>query len=179
MRIIAGTLWGRRLQGPEAGDLSVRPTSDRAREALFSILQKWPAGAFLDLFGGTGAVAVEAWSRGYGPVVCVERSREALALIEANVRGTDVRVLRQDVRKLRLQALGPQALIFADPPYDASAGLWTELAPALQASLLPEGVLVWETGRREELPACPGLTCLEAREYGAACFHFFQRCPSP
>ena len=61
MRIIAGTLKGRRLEGPAPGDLRIRPTSDRAREALFSILQTRPPGAFLDLFAGTGAVGLEAW----------------------------------------------------------------------------------------------------------------------
>ena len=113
MRIIAGTLRGRRLQGPESGDLNIRPTSDRAREALFSILQKWPSGAFLDLFAGTGAVALEAWSRGYDPVVCIEKSAGALKLIETNARGTGVRVLKRDACKLRPEAFARQAVIFA------------------------------------------------------------------
>jgi len=72
MRVVAGTLKGRRLVAPPPGDLRVRPTSDRAREALFSILQRWPQGPFLDLCAGTGAVGLEAHSRGYAPVVCLE-----------------------------------------------------------------------------------------------------------
>ena len=175
MRIITGTLRGRRLQSPAPRDLSIRPTSDRAREALFSILQKWPTGAFLDLFGGTGAVAVEAWSRGYEPVLCVECAREALALIAANIQGTGVRVLRQDVRRLKPAELGPQSIIFADPPYEASGALWAELAPRLGECLLPGGLLVWETDHRTDLPETPGLAFLESRLYGAARFHFFQR----
>lgn len=174
MRIIAGTLRGRRLQGPGAGDRRIRPTSDRAREALFSILQKWPTGPFLDLFGGTGAVALEAWSRGYEPVLCVEKSPEALNLLEINVRGTGVRVLRQDLRKLPPAAFPQQAVVFVDPPYEDSPVLWPGIAPGLASCLLPNGVLVWETGHRTELPAVPGLSLRESRSYGAARFHFFQ-----
>lgn len=175
MRIIAGTLRGRRLQGPGAGDLSIRPTSDRAREALFSILQKWPTGPFLDLFGGTGAVAVEAWSRGYEPVICIEKSVNALRLMEANARATGVKVLRQDVLKLQSAAFTQQAVIFVDPPYEASPVLWPELAPRLESCLLPSGTLVWETDHRMELSVIPGLSLAESRTYGAARFHFFQR----
>jgi 16S rRNA (guanine966-N2)-methyltransferase len=174
MRVIAGSLRGRRLQGPGAGDLRIRPTSDRAREALFSILQKWPVGPFLDLFGGSGAVALEAWSRGYGPVVCVEKSPEALDMITANVRGTSVTVVRKDVRKLDAGMFPPQAVVFVDPPYEDSPMLWAELAPKLFARLLPGGVLVWETDQRTELPAVPGWIAVDSRRYGAARFHFFE-----
>jgi len=174
VRVIAGTLRGRRLLGPEPGDLAIRPTSDRAREALFSILQKWPAGPFLDLFGGTGAVAVEAWSRGYDPVVCIERSPAALKLMEANARGTGVRILKRDLGKPGTLALPGQAVIFVDPPYAASPALWASLAPALAACLLPEGVLVWETDARTELAEAEGLPLQESRTYGAARFHFFR-----
>ncbi len=113
MRVIAGTLRGRRLQSP--GDLSIRPTSDRAREALFSILQKWPMGPFLDLFGGTGAVAVEAWSRGYEPVHCLDKAPESLRLMAANARGTGVQVLRQDIRQQTFAARGPSLPGFSRP----------------------------------------------------------------
>lgn len=175
MRIIAGTLRGRRLQGPGAGDLSIRPTSDRAREALFSILQKWPMGPFLDLFGGTGAVAMEAYSRGYEPVICIEQSPAALRLAVANTRGTSVQVLRQDVGKLQSTDFPQQAVIFVDPPYQASPVLWSKLAPRLASCLLPSGVLVWETEYRTQLPTLAGLSLEESRLYGAACFHFFRR----
>jgi 16S rRNA (guanine966-N2)-methyltransferase len=175
MRVIAGAFRGRRLQGPVAGDQSIRPTSDRAREALFSILQKWPRGPFLDLFGGTGAVALEAWSRGYEPVLSLEKAAEALRLMEVNVRGTGVRVLRQDVRKLQSGAFPPQAVVFADPPYEVAPVLWPELAPRLASFLLPDGILVWETESRIELSAMAGLSLEESRAYGAARFHFFRR----
>lgn len=173
MRVISGSLRGRRLRSPDAGDLRIRPTADRAREALFSILQKWSTGGFLDLFGGTGAVAVEAWSRGYLPVVCVEKSAAAMDLIRANVQGTKIDVLRKDVRTLPTTAFQDQAVIFADPPYDAAAALWLELAPRLALWLSPEGVLIWETDRRTELPASSHWILVDSRSYGTARFHMF------
>jgi len=173
MRIIAGTLKGRRLQAPP--DLTVRPTADRAREALFSILQRWPRGPFLDLFAGSGAVALEALSRGYGPVACVERDPAALACVRANARGADLRILARDATRLPADSFPPQAVVFADPPYEASAELWRVLAPRLKAWLEPDGVLVWEAGHPSELPAPEGLERLEARRYGMAVFHIFRR----
>ena len=175
MRIIAGAIKGRRLQAPE--DLAVRPTADRAREALFSILQRWPQGSFLDLFAGTGAVALEAWSRGYAPVTCVERAPAALACIKANARGTSLQVLAKDVQRLSRDAFPPQSLIFADPPYEASAALWAATAPRIQDWLAPGGLLVWESGHPCSLPPPPGLELLEQRRYGAALFHLFQPVP--
>jgi len=168
LRVIAGSIKGRRLQAPAEG---VRPTADRAREALFSILQRWPQGPFLDLFAGTGAVALEAWSRGYAPVAGVERDPEALACARANARGTGLQLLAQDARRLRPDAFPPQAVVFADPPYADSVALWQELAPRIRAWLRPDGVLVWETGHPGLLPAAEGLELLEARRYGAAVFH--------
>ena len=170
--MIAGSLKGRRLQAPE--DLAVRPTADRAREALFSILQRWPRGPFLDLFAGTGAVALEAWSRGYGPVAGVERDPKALACLKPNARGTDLLVLAKDVQRLPKDAFPPQAVVFADPPYEASAELWRAMAPRIKDWLLPDGVLVWEAGHPTELPAMAGLELVESRRYGAAVFHLFR-----
>ena len=172
MRIIAGTLKGRRLQAPESD--AVRPTADRAREALFSILQRWPRGPFLDLFAGTGAVALEALSRGYGPVACVERDPRALACIRANARDAGLRILARDATRLGAE-LEPQAVVFADPPYEASAELWAILGPRLKDWLAADGVLVWEAGHPSVLAAPPGLELLAARRYGAAVFHIFRR----
>ena len=172
MRVIAGSLKGRRLLAPE--DLRVRPTADRAREALFSILQRWPQGPFLDLFAGTGAVALEAWSRGYAPVACVERDPKALACIRPNARDTGLEVLAKDVQRLPRDAFQPQAVIFADPPYETSARLWQEMAPRIRDWLAPGGVLVWEAGHPTELAAVAGLEPVESRRYGAAVFHLFR-----
>ena len=174
MRIIAGSIKGRRLEAPGVGDLSVRPTADRAREALFSILQRWPAGPFLDLCSGTGAVALEAWSRGYAPVTCVEREARALACIKANAKGADLRVLAKDAAKLPADAFAAQAVVFADPPYESSLALWQSLAPRIRQWLDPQGILVWEAAHGTELPAVAGLEELEARRYGAAVFHIIR-----
>ncbi len=174
MRIIAGSIKGRRLQGPPEGELAIRPTADRAREALFSILQAWPKGAFLDLFAGTGAVAAEAWSRGYGPVICVEKEAKACALAQQNARGTEIQVLRQDALRLKEDAFRSVDLVFADPPYESSASCFDRLAPIIHTWLCPGGLLVWETEKRVELVCPEGFTPVDSRHYGAARFHFFQ-----
>jgi len=172
LRIIAGSIKGRRLRTLEPGDLRIRPTADRAREALFSILQRWPQGTFLELFGGTGAVALEAWSRGYAPVHCVESAPAAFPLLEANCRGTEVAVLRKDVRKLPSDQFRGVAVLFADPPYESAVAFWKELAPTLQNWISPTGVVVWETDERTDLPDTEGWEVLEIRRYGAARFLF-------
>jgi len=174
VRIIAGTLKGRRLAAPAS--LAVRPTADRAREALFSILQKWPRlhqGPFLDLFAGTGAVALEALSRGYAPVTCVEEDPDALACLRANAKAASLTVLARDVRRLEPKAFKDLAIIFLDPPYEAAAEAWTLLAPRLKGWLAPWGVVVFEVKEGTVLTPVPGLDVLEVRRYGVAEFHFF------
>lgn len=174
MRIIAGSIKGRRLQSPPEGDQAIRPTSDRAREALFSILQAWPQGACVDLFAGTGAVGLEAWSRGFAPVTCVEKDAAACALAEANSRGTGVRVIQKDVLRLEAGAFQDLSLVFGDPPYARSLESFLRLAPQIRAWMAPGGILVWETEQREELPVPEGWSSVDSRRYGAARFHLFQ-----
>ena len=174
MRIIAGSLKGRRLQSPPEGEQGLRPTSDRAREALFSILQAWPQGAFLDLFAGTGAVGLEAWSRGYAPVTCVEKTGAACALVRANARGTGVQVIQGDALRLEAGAFRDLALVFGDPPYAVSGELFRRLAPRIRGWMGPGGLLVWETEQREELAPPEGFSGIDSRRYGAARFHFFR-----
>ena len=171
MRVIAGSLKGRRLDAPGSDDLRVRPTSDRAREALFSILQRWPQGAFLDLFSGTGAVALEAFSRGYAPVTAVEKGEPGWSCIQRNLRGTDVKALRSDALALKVDAFRGQAVIFADPPYAEAANAWGALAARLRDWLEPDGVLVWETESNLDLQPAPGWRLEAARDYGRVRFH--------
>lgn len=173
MRIIAGSLKGRRLAAPPPGDLRVRPTSDRAREALFSILQRWPTGPFLDLCAGTGAVGVEALSRGYAPVTSVEAGEPGWSCLVRNAEGTGIRALRSDLRRLAEDSFGGQAVIFLDPPYDQAAVLWGRMAARLRTWVAPDGVLVYETDRNTALELQPGWALAETREYGAARFHFW------
>ena len=174
MRVVAGTLKGRRLVAPPPGDLRVRPTADRAREALFSILQRWPTGPFLDLCAGTGAVGLEAHSRGYGPVACVESAEPAWGCLERNLKGTPVVALRADVRRLKADSFKDQAVIFLDPPYELATEFWTRLALPMRGWLSPEGLLVVETARQTALELQPGWHLAETREYGAARFHLWK-----
>jgi len=173
MRVVAGTLKGRRLVAPPAGDLTVRPTADRAREALFSILQRWGQGPFLDLCAGTGAVGLEAHSRGYGPVVCVESGEPGWTCLRRNLAGSPVQALRSDVNRLKAAAFQDQAVIFLDPPYEQAAAMWTRLSASLRSWIAKDGVLVFETDRKTTLELQPGWNLAETREYGAARFHFW------
>ncbi|MDP2877819.1 MAG: RsmD family RNA methyltransferase [Holophaga sp.] len=174
MRIIAGAIRGRRLDSPAEGELGIRPTSDRAREALFSILQAWPKGAFLDLFAGTGAVGVEAWSRGYSPVVCVEKDPKTCLLAQRNSRGSEVQVVRQDALRLKHDSFKGLDFVFADPPYEGSGVCFERLAPIIRSWLRKDGLLIWETEKRTELPILEGFLAMDSRQYGAARFHFFK-----
>jgi len=173
MRVVAGKLRGRKLSAPPPGDLRVRPTADRAREALFSILQRWEQGPFLDLCAGTGAVGIEAHSRGYEPVVCVESGEAGWACLQKNLAGLPVRGVRTDLRRLKPDAFRDQAVIFLDPPYDLAATLWAREAQLLRLWMAPGGVLVFETDRKTTLELQPGWNLAETREYGAARFHFW------
>ncbi|MGH9041707.1 MAG: 16S rRNA (guanine(966)-N(2))-methyltransferase RsmD [Acidimicrobiia bacterium] len=122
-RVIAGTAGGRRLVVPRGG--GVRPTSDRVKESVFSALDpRLDSARVLDLYAGTGALAIEALSRGAALAVLVERDREALAAIAANLEVTGLgpaRALRGDVAAVLAGPLPPEApfdIVLADPPYD-------------------------------------------------------------
>jgi len=154
MRIIAGIAKGMVLAVPRGDE--TRPTSDRVREAIFSSLGARVVDAdVLDLYAGTGALGLEAASRGARSVVLVERARQALESIAKNVAGFEkqrgekatIEVRRGEVLR-ELGRLDRQFnLIFADPPYDVAAG------PLLEAIgvLAPDGLLVLETSRRSVL----------------------------
>ena len=123
MRIIAGTFRSRPLQAPPG--LATRPTSDRLRETLFNVLTPRVEGArFLDLYAGSGAVGLEALSRGAVKVTCVERAAPAREVLWANLRklGVEdtVRVVSASVAEYLKRAEGPWDIVFLDPPYDAA-----------------------------------------------------------
>jgi 16S rRNA (guanine966-N2)-methyltransferase len=157
LRIVAGVLKGRRLDSPTWPGL--RPTSDRLRETLFNILGLSLTGArVLDAFAGTGAVGLEAWSRGAAHVTFVERDPRALALIARNVArcGVTERYAIIPMDLVDLVRSGPQAfrtvfdLIFLDPPYETNpAAALSAVAP----TLAPGGLLVVEHAKRMEAPA--------------------------
>jgi 16S rRNA (guanine966-N2)-methyltransferase len=171
VRVVAGRLGGRRLHAP-AGD-ATRPTSDRVREALFSALGDVSGAVVLDLFAGSGALAIEALSRGAQRAVLVERDRRAAAVIRRNLDelalGPDeaqVRV-RDALRALRDARAAAETydLVLIDPPYRLAAGLGPALAEALPAVLAPAGRVVTESDRRAPLEVA-GLEAVFERRYG-------------
>jgi len=161
MRVIAGSLKGRRLAPPTWAGL--RPTSDRLRETLFNILAPRLAGArVLDGFAGSGAVGIEALSRGAAHVTFIDSDRRAAALIEANLRTCGVEegfaIERGAVAPvLRTMAANRTFdLIVLDPPYDAGDVL--EALEAAGRRLAPGGMLVLERATRTNPPESPALT---------------------
>ncbi len=182
LRVIAGSARGRRLVAPE-GD-QVRPTKDIARESMFNALEARGAledAVVLDLFAGTGALAIEALSRGAASAVLVERDRAALQAIRANlevlpsdsatgsVRGVDV--VPRDVG--RFLAGGPPAdvafdLVFVDPPYDTPDDEITGLLAVLTAPgwLAPDAIVSVERPHRHPVVAPPGLSTGWERTFG-------------
>jgi 16S rRNA (guanine966-N2)-methyltransferase len=166
VRIVAGAWRGRRLVAPAGRD--TRPTSDRVREAVFSILGPIEGATVLDLFAGSGALAFEALSRGAAHATLVERAPAAIKAIEANVQAlcADVDLRRRDVRAFVRDASaagGPYDLVFLDPPYRDAAGLGPQLD--LTPLLAPGARVVSESDRREPL-ALPGLAVADERRYG-------------
>jgi 16S rRNA (guanine966-N2)-methyltransferase len=166
VRIVAGAWRGRRLVAPAGRD--TRPTSDRVREAVFSILGPIEGATVLDLFAGSGALAFEALSRGAAHATLVERAPAAIKAIEANVQAlrADVDLRRRDVRAFVRDASaagGPYDLVFLDPPYRDAAGLGPQLD--LTPLLAPGARVVSENDRREPL-ALPGLEVADERRYG-------------
>ena len=158
-RIIGGTVGGRRLRTP-AGD-ATRPTSDRVREALFSTLESrlgTLAGTrFLDVYAGSGAVGLEASSRGASGVVLVELTASAAALIRSNAATlglSGVQVIHSAAEKLagRIPAGEPFDVAFFDPPYDLSVDVVGQVITALEQAdwLAPDALLVVERARRGE-----------------------------
>lgn len=163
-RIIAGVAGGRRLQTP-TGDRT-RPTSDRVREALFSAIESW-AGSLhdlrlLDLYAGSGAIGLEAWSRGAAGVTLVESDRRTADLIRGNARsiGCDAAevVARAVGTVLAEPARSSYDIVFADPPYPLTEdALATDLALLVGNGWLADGALVVvERSRRSPEPAWPG-----------------------
>ncbi len=179
MRIIGGRLRGRRLHSP--ADDTTRPTSDRAREALFDILSHGAPPVegcrFLDLFAGSGAVGFEAASRGAEAVVMIENARPAAKLIRRTIEELDL----SDIVDCRImdatrlpRSLEPFDLVFVDPPY-GSAGLTPALEGLLNGGWLgPDARVVCETAARQEPTIPEALVLEEIRRYGAACFHFLR-----
>ena len=168
MRVIAGQLRGRTLSAPRGRD--TRPTSDRVREALFSILEPVAGARVLDLFAGSGALAIEALSRGAATATLVDSSRAAIAAIEENLLALG---LRAEVRHQRALAFLDTArvsarqydLVFLDPPYRHASALGREPSAALVPVTAPGARVVVESDRRAPLEL-KGLPMIDERRYG-------------
>jgi 16S rRNA (guanine966-N2)-methyltransferase len=177
MRVVAGRLGGRSLRAVPGS--ATRPTSDRVREALFAVLGDRVEGArVLDLFAGTGALAVEALSRGAERAVLVEQAAPAAAVIHANLAAlglTEVARVRRTRAEtyLRTQRDGPFDLVFLDPPYAAGVGLVTGLLARLaRNALAPDATVVVEAAARAEPPIWPaGMDADAPRRYGDTALH--------
>jgi 16S rRNA (guanine966-N2)-methyltransferase len=181
MRVIAGRLGGRSLSAPRG--LATRPTSDRVREALFSILGDVSGAVVLDLYAGTGALGIEALSRGASRAVFVESARPALAVLRQNLNDLGLTgvatVLAQPVERARDRLLAEQPfdLVLADPPYAAvaeAAAALGRLAAAGPRFLNPEGKIVLEHAGRDAPPDVIGLVRTGTRSYGEASLTFYE-----
>jgi 16S rRNA (guanine966-N2)-methyltransferase len=168
MRVVAGRFGGHGLVAPRGR--ATRPTSDRVREALFSILAGSVEGArVLDLFAGSGALAIEALSRGAAEAVLVDSSTAAVAAIHRNLEavGADAEVRRQDALTYLERARKDARLydlVFLDPPYRHASALGKQLSAALGPVLAPCGRVVTESDRRAPLEL--SLNLLDERRYG-------------
>ena len=167
MRVIAGRWGGRRLAAPRGR--RVRPTSDRVREALFSTLGPIADARVLDLFAGSGALGLEALSRGAAEVTFVDSAPAAVRVVRANLEalGADAEVRRADARAFvrNARAAGRQYdLVFLDPPYRRAGALAEALAADLVMVLAPGARVVAESDRRRPL-ALP-LPLQTERRYG-------------
>jgi 16S rRNA (guanine966-N2)-methyltransferase len=166
--VIAGQWRGRRLQAPAGA--ATRPTGDRVREALFSILGERVAGArVLDLFAGSGALGIEALSRGAAEATFVDSAPAAIRAVRANLAalGGEADVRRADALRFlggASAAARQYDLVFLDPPYRLAGRLGGELTAALPAVLAPGAAVVVESDRR--VPLALDLPLLDERRYG-------------
>ena len=173
LRILGGSAKGRVLQVPE----SARPSGARIRKSLFDLLAaRAPAGRFplfLDLHGGSGAIGLEAASRGYR-VTLIEKDSRAVKTLEQNARALELRVsvLRGEAEK-QLERLGQFDIVFSDPPYEADIPRLTALV--LGSTVLREGgLLICQHPTQVKLPPHAGYS-LEVREYGSNVLSIYSR----
>lgn len=184
MRVISGTAGRLKIEAPKS---VARPSTDRLREALFSILGSRVENArVLDLFAGSGALGIEALSRGARSAVFVDCDRHAGKAIERNLKHTRLAdkgtLLLREVLPALKGLRGPFELVFADPPYTSTTQDYDHGKALFEDALLPnlvipEGLLVLETGDQEppELTADAPWVCEQSRHYGKSHLHFLVR----
>jgi 16S rRNA (guanine(966)-N(2))-methyltransferase RsmD len=184
MRVIAGKFKGRRLATPK--NMTVRPTTDRVKESVFSILREHVINTrFLDLCAGTGNIGIEALSRGAKQVTFLEQNLKCLRLIERNLQACGletsdpkVQLIRRDVTKgivtLRMQDEAFE-LIYFDPPYSAEIYIRCLMQISDACILQSTGMLLVEHHKHTELPLDIGsLRCNRQKQYGDTCVSFYR-----
>ena len=180
MRITGGVFRSRTLVAPRGA--ATRPTSDRVREALFSVLGSRDVvneARVLDLYAGTGALAIEALSRGAAHATFVEHARAAVTALRANLRALDLGekarvVVARAERAAELLAGETFDLVFADPPYsDVAAAVQVLEALTLIGSAKPGATIVLEHAAKESPPTIYGLERVDLRRYGDTSLSFF------
>jgi len=171
MRIVAGSLGGRRFDAPRGTE--TRPSSDFVRETAFNLVGPLEHAEVCDLYAGSGGLGLEALSRGAAACLFVDSSARACATIEANLArlGLAGRVLRGDVISTLAREQRPFDLVLLDPPYDLDPA--AALAPHLVRLLAPDGLVVYQSPARAE-PVLAGLAVTTSRRYGSARLTLFQ-----
>ena len=183
MRVVGGELRGRRLNPPQSN--AIRPTSDRLRQTLFDMLAHGYGdpvcdARVLDLFAGTGALGIEALSRGARHVLFVEDDPAARGLIRRNIESLGLtgasRIYRRDATRLgEAGTLAPFSLVFADPPYGAGLGERALAAARDGGWLTADALCILEESRTSEIRAIDGLEVVERRAAGESQLVFLKR----
>lgn len=179
MRIIAGKYKGRRLETPVNYD--IRPTSEMVKEALFSILMNdIHNSVFVDLFSGTGAVGLEALSRGAEKVYLVDRSRESIGIIRNNVNKIgcqpQVNILASDYRIAMDRINEPVDIFFADPPYEDGYNI--EILESISDSgiLKDDGIVIVEHSKKFDMPSIVrDMEIFKEKKYGKKALAFYRK----
>jgi 16S rRNA (guanine966-N2)-methyltransferase len=174
VRIIAGHRKGATIYAPKG--LDTRPTSDRVREAAFNLIGPVDGASVLDLYAGSGAMGLEALSRGAESAVFVESDREASRAIRRNLeklRLTGAEVSSTNVQHFLAAERRRFDLILVDPPYDVVESVAVRLARYLPAVLAEHGLVVLESSSRDE-PLLPPLEVRTSRRYGSARVTLFE-----
>ncbi|MBB6466241.1 16S rRNA (guanine966-N2)-methyltransferase [Aminobacter lissarensis] len=182
MRVVGGELRGRPLATPR--DNAIRPTTDRTREAVFNMLAHRFGGRLegarvLDLFAGTGALGIEALSRGAAYCVFIEESAEGRGLIRTNVESFGLtgrtKIFRRDATGLGdAGTLGPFGLVFADPPYGKGLGEKALRSARAGGWLAPGALCVVEEAAAAAFEPGPGFSILDERSYGETVIRFIE-----
>ena len=188
MRVIGGSLKGRRLSAikQEGNIISLRPTTDRIKESLFNILSggkfdiKMEKARILDIFAGSGALGVEAISRGAKSCTFIEKNKACVRILDANLNICNIKnqtnIKTFDATEFPLNPDQPYDLVFVDPPYQKSLGE-AAIRSALASNWISDNALiVLEEG--EQKSSIEGFTLEDTRRYGETVLHFFKRLPN-